>query len=120
MTSSGASRKKRLKNKAALKSPTGVKLNSPKISKDQSGLRFENSKTTSLFNYLFFYLYNLKFLSLFGSTFKHITVIRGRLPAETKIEEKIIRKFMKLARSNEAKNYSKKTPAKFLLTDIYW
>ena len=30
MTSSGASRKKRLKNKAALKSPTGVKLNSPK------------------------------------------------------------------------------------------
>ena len=57
-------------------------------------------------------------MSLSGNTFKQITVIRGRLAAETKIEEKIIRKFMKLARSNEAKKLFEKDPCK-IFTDRY-
>ena len=43
---------------------------------------------------------------------------RGRLGVETKIQEKIIRKFMKLARSKEAKKLFEKDPCK-IFTDRY-
>ena len=56
-------------------------------------------------------------LNLSGSTFKHITV-KSRLGGETKIQEKIIRKFMKLARSKEAKKLFEKDPCK-IFTDRF-
>ena len=107
MASSGDLKKKRLKKKAVLKSPSGVKRNTPKV--------LQRSIRVKVRNFASYFLY---FLTFYGSTFKHITVIRGRLPAETKIEEKIIRKFMKLARSNEAKKLFEKDPCK-IFTDRY-
>ena len=119
MASSGDLKKKRLKKKAVLKSPSGVKRNKPKVSQRSVRVEVKNLQVQLYnFRYFLFILYNRYFWNLSGSTFKDITVNRSRLGVETKIQEKIIRKFMKLARSKEAKKLFEKDPCK-IFTDRY-